>query len=75
MPSEQETLEMNRDRADASDVLLRWTDATGTTWRIERAYSLTRQQWEATIATKVRDTWFERQRMILDDKEVFEHEG
>jgi hypothetical protein len=55
--------------------VLRWTDATGTTWRIERAYSRTRQQWEATIASKARDIWFERQRMVLDEKEVFEHGG
>jgi hypothetical protein len=57
------------------DTVLRWTDATGTTWRICRTYSRTRQQWEATIASKARDTWFERQRMVLDDAEVFEHEG
>jgi hypothetical protein len=75
MPSEQETLEMNRDSTDARDVLLQWTDATGTTWRVSRTYSWKRQQWEAAIASKARDTWFERERMVLDEKEVFEHEG
>lgn len=56
-----------------AETVLRWTDATGTTWRITRQYARQRQQWEATIATKTRDTWFERERMVLDDKEVFEH--
>ena len=57
---------------DTGELMLGWTDATGTTWRITRHYSRTRQQWEATIASKARDTWFERQRMVLDDKGVFE---
>lgn len=55
------------------DVVLRWTDASGTCWRVYRQYSRTRQQWEATIASKARETWFVRERMVLDDKEVFEH--
>lgn len=58
----------------AGDVILRWTDATGTTWRICRRYVRQRQQWEATIASNARDTWFERERMVLDDKEVFDHD-
>lgn len=59
--------------SEREDTVLQWTDATGTTWRICRSYSRTRQQWEATIASKACETWFERQRMILTDKEAFEH--
>lgn len=57
-----------------ADTMLQWTDATGTTWRISRQYSQERQQWEATIVTKRGQTWFERERMVLDDTEVLNDE-
>lgn len=57
--------------SDNRTVVLRWTDATGTVWRVCRGYSRTRQQWEATIESKARETWFRREKMFLDGPEVF----
>jgi hypothetical protein len=58
--------------SERGETLLRWTDATGTIWRISRRYVRCRQQWEAEIESKSRETWLVRYRMVLDAKEVFE---
>jgi hypothetical protein len=57
---------------DSESVVLEWTDATGTTWRVVRSYSYKRQQWEAVIESKARDTWFQREIMVIDGPEVFD---
>jgi hypothetical protein len=58
--------------SDSESVVVEWTDATGTTWRVCRSYSVKRQQWEAAIESKARDTWFRRETMVLDGPEVFD---
>ena len=58
--------------SDSENVVLEWTDVTGTTWRVVRSYSYKRQQWEAVIKSKARDTWFRRETMVLDGPEVFD---
>lgn len=55
----------------SESIVLEWVDATGTTWRVCRSYSQQRQQWEAVIASKAHDTWFRRERMVIDGPEVF----
>ncbi|WP_248911043.1 hypothetical protein [Halocatena marina] len=54
------------------ETVVEWTDKTGTVWRVERRYDRSRQQWECSIASKIRDTWRVRERMVLDGKEAFE---
>ena len=57
---------------DGESVVVEWTDATGTAWQICRWYSRKRQQWEAAIESKARDTWFRRETMVIDSPEVFD---
>lgn len=56
----------------SESVVVEWTDATGTIWRVVRSYSRKRQQWEAAIESQARETWFRRETMVIDGPEVFE---
>lgn len=58
--------------SDSESVVVEWSDATSTTWRVVRSYSRKREQWEAAIESKTRDTWFRRETMVIDGPEVFD---